>query len=183
MQRRIRLIVKGVTVLSLVLCVATLFLWRRSCDWADSVEWSGRSWSVRLWHADGVAQLTVAHDGSPDLSGVRTSSSPSGNRTDYRIPTCNRWGFGSFYMQTAGPPHGHWRFGKRTLLILFTPHWLVAALLALAPGLAASQIWRSRTRAKSGLCTTCGYDLRASPAQCPECGTAVPAGHVVKLNP
>jgi hypothetical protein len=56
------------------------------------------------------------------------------------------------------------------------PYWLAfapTAILAL-PGLFAFARRRRRRRAKArraaGLCPLCGYDLRATPDQCPECG-------------
>ena len=54
------------------------------------------------------------------------------------------------------------------------PHWLPAALLATGPvGWAWRRAARQRRR-KHGHCVSCGFDLRASPGRCPECG-AVPA--------
>jgi hypothetical protein len=51
------------------------------------------------------------------------------------------------------------------------------AVIALAPGL-LSALWvkhlaghRRRQRRAAGQCVKCGYDLRASPDRCPECGT------------
>lgn len=50
------------------------------------------------------------------------------------------------------------------------------ALLAILPWGAPLLItrWRRRrtaARKEAGFCPTCGYDLRASPARCPECRT------------
>jgi hypothetical protein len=50
-------------------------------------------------------------------------------------------------------------------------HWVIAAPLVL---LASWRIGKTRQRRPTaGLCAACGYDLRATPEQCPECG-AVP---------
>ena len=60
-------------------------------------------------------------------------------------------------------------------LVVGAPHWAVCLLLA-APVVGIG--WaRTRRRARgAGLCPACGYDLRATPDRCPECGAAGPAG-------
>ena len=55
------------------------------------------------------------------------------------------------------------------------PVWLVLLGTGATPGclLVASAFVRWRASRRRGMCRVCGYDLRASPEQCPECGTAV----------
>lgn len=108
------------------------------------------------------------------------SAIPSGDRLKYFrdadpqfLLYRESFGWGSF----RGRGSEAWDQDKVTL-----PHWafLLAALLL---PLVRIVMWkRDRRRRGSGCCSRCGYDLRATPDRCPECGT-VPAGGTCATSP
>jgi hypothetical protein len=59
---------------------------------------------------------------------------------------------------------------------IWLPHWSLALSFAILPVLRMRAVIRSRKFGRVGRCTACGYDLRATPDRCPECG--VPASAV-----
>jgi hypothetical protein len=66
-------------------------------------------------------------------------------------------------------PH-YYRWG------LDIPYWLIGVPCAFVWLRSSLKTYRAhRHQQRSGLCPTCGYDLRASKDRCPECGTPIPA--------
>jgi hypothetical protein len=57
----------------------------------------------------------------------------------------------------------------RSARFLDVPYWLLAALTALVP-LQWIRVRRRLARLPRLACKGCGYDLRATPQRCPECG-------------
>lgn len=75
------------------------------------------------------------------------------------------------------PPSGVRVPAQRGTLVVSVPHWAIVVPLLVVPAFAIRLCLRCRRwlyRRRHGLCARCGYDLRASPERCPECGTPVP---------
>jgi hypothetical protein len=142
------------TAVSLVLCVATVVLWAR-CHIGV--------------HGD-VINVDRDGDGSYDTyfasqAGVLVWAwhpQPGPSQPNYS------WRIGGFIFY-AGPN----LWGGGYFREWAVPHWFLIALTGITP--AFWLVARTR-RPPKGICSTCGYDLRATPERCPECGTvAIPA--------
>jgi hypothetical protein len=62
-----------------------------------------------------------------------------------------------------------------TDLQVTAPMWALVAMTLILPMVWVIRWRRQRVRAMFGMCAVCGYDLRATPNRCPECGE-IPEG-------
>jgi hypothetical protein len=172
MRRLLHILINIATSLSFLLCAATMVIWVRSYRTVDDV-----SYIVDAPPLPSVSYFANSLEGELTLDRfVRTAPSP---QTAGRLPTgfsarqggvsrryrppVNLLGFGGDVRR--GP------FGVQYEVVV--PYYAIGATTALMPALA---LWRRvrGSRPRSGFCPTCGYDLRATPDRCPECGTELP---------
>lgn len=185
MKRRFLRILAGI---SLLLCVALVVLWARSVGHFAYRYWIRPEFSIHFTERDGVMGFLVTRDSGlrPPVSGTNElygwfavrRPMPNRDRSSGITPSFNRWGFGFHLVRTVGhPPQGYWRIGGRRLWIIYFPNWLPVLLTAILPCVVFVQRLRQCRRRRSGLCPFCGYDLRATPDVCPECGAMAKTTH------
>jgi hypothetical protein len=200
MRRHLRRLFTFLSVVSLLLCVATCALWVRSCWVADALYRTAnknppaagydeyRLWSsagLLVWQWDDVSP-------SPDDFGPRPNPADLEMPWNYVGPQPavaiyegeDRWhglraGYFTGHPLRTGfstvpldPPENVWVTNRSA----WAAHWMVAAATAILPLVVGCRRWRATRRAarlRAGICPACGYDLRASPDRCPECGTVV----------
>jgi hypothetical protein len=54
--------------------------------------------------------------------------------------------------------------------VVILPYWSLILSTGMLPAICAIRAYRRHRWRRSGKCENCGYDLRASPDRCPECG-------------
>ena len=156
MKRRVFNFAAGV---SLVLCVATVVLWVRSYYLADSF---GLSQLNALSTDRGQLLLLVAE---PNCN---FSVRPGYRRAALSDPS-DTWNLRRFADQTWNVliAHGEQIPGLHIVVVQF---WALAVIAAAPLVLVLARSTLRRRRLAGHRCGTCGYDLRATPARCPECG-------------
>jgi hypothetical protein len=179
MRRVLRTFLKVLTVLSLLLCVAAVVMWGWSYSLSIGAEQKGAGFEYRIGVSRGSLGLIVFRN--QDL-GVPGPAAAAGWHmwTDYDLNlAAYAWTFTADGRQPVlGFFSGRliWSGGSRSMTLLSMA--FVAALLSVLPlAVLPRQIhrWRRARRNSAGRCAGCGYDLRATPDRCPECG-AVPFG-------
>jgi hypothetical protein len=164
------------SALSLVLCVATVVMWVRSYRVGDTYVWlppsrvdalqsgHGRLWYFRAESIDQVNYPLPLETFPKGYWAIRPPPPP-------QLRSKPNWQFVGFSYTEERP----FTLRLRTVAV---PLWSLVAVLSAAPVAALMGIVRRRRRrrrARAGLCRSCGYDLRATPGRCPECGTVTPA--------
>ena len=168
-------------VVSLLICIATTIIWRRSSLATEDFEYA------RYVQPDGERLAYVRYGVYPHDDSLDFVHSVMLRRANDGIPTGLQhhrrlYVNESYYEHIIKPRNSvagiAWgRVHDRNSSTDFfgqgirVPFWLLMAISIILPARFTFLRLRRRVRRKKSCCTSCGYDLRATPHQCPECGT------------
>jgi hypothetical protein len=173
-RRLVRILFSTAAALSLGLFVATVALWVKGYFVTESVRWSDqRAWQCWMHGRGQMMYLRAAADGLVHMAPNRQVEGEGKRVADAQWLVRDFVRFAGFaFGRGAGMGYTGW-----TVVV---PMWFACVTFAVLP-IVGFRGWRRRRRVdRAGLCSACGYDLRATPDRCPECG-AVRGGTVAEV--
>jgi hypothetical protein len=152
--------------------------WLKSIAVAFSVLLCVTAVGLWLWSYMPAHLHVTSHRGALVLASVATNDRAwkTYNESGYDVVDMTQ--FGDVYQHFLGFAHVSGMNGfVGEFQAIAIPYWFIVLLTAIGP----VTVWRHRRRQlrrrQVGQCPGCGYDLRATPDHCPECGwkSSVPA--------
>jgi hypothetical protein len=186
MKRFRQWLFNGLAALCLLLCVAIVVIRSRG-NWG----WHGLQLPLGRWlvttdlpNSSARVRVTVYHSYPNGISGTVNAGSDLGTSAvqrqysyvDWNTPAVSIYWGPSFTMYRVSPTKEHFQLDGTGVGVRVSC-WLVeTSLLAVFMVAWTRGRWLRNNIDPDGhpLCLTCGYDLRATPERCPECGT-IPA--------
>jgi hypothetical protein len=140
--------------------------------------------TLRNFHGDTPTWGISVHRGVLSFltyTPIVPSNKPWSITLDTRYDPGFRWDI----PDTAGPCWSRLGIGAAaTSTGSYTLRWYSVSLIwpLLAIGVITLLVYRRAHIPPPGHCLVCGYDLRASPERCPECGSPVPSDHAPEIG-
>lgn len=172
-----RIVLNNLAILSALLCLLTIYWCVASRSAGRDVSYTTAAHTIYTVYAypNGVHFLRSTNRSLQPV-GWDSVSYPRGQGSS--MPPAAFFGHFSWTRQISV------RRGRPPIVttVVLVPYWAAVLSTAAAAGAFALAARRLRMKGQAGTCAACGYDLRATPDRCPECGAVASGADSVAMT-